>query len=486
MKDLKWNKMLINGQWREGTSDKTYSHVNPFNGEKITEIRFASRADIDEAYESALKAQKVWEKTPAIEKSQIIEKAISIIENRKEELIKLLVDEAGSSHLKAHVELLHIAIGFMKEAATYPMRMHSESVPSFIPGKENRLLRLPLGVVGVISPWNFPFHLTMRSVVSALATGNGVVLKPATLTFITGGLAIGEIFEEAGIPKGLLNVVVGSGSEIGDYIVEHPIPRMISFTGSTEVGQRIGALAGGKLKKTALELGGNNAFIILDDANIEQAASAAVFGKFMHQGQICMSINRIIVDRKVYPQFVDVFKEKVMNLKAGDPRDPATIIGPLIERKQVERILELIDKAVSEGARLELEGQVQGNLMSPFIITEARNEMEIAQSEIFGPVAVIIPVENKEEAIRIANDSAFGLSGAVFSGTTEKGIQVAQQIHTGMIHVNDQSVNDEPHIAFGGEKASGLGRFNGEWALEEFTTVKWISVMHESRAYPFS
>ena len=213
-----------------------------------------------------------------------------------------------------------------------------EFLPSIIPGKENRLTRLPLGVVGVISPWNFPFHLTMRSVVSALATGNGVVLKPATLTYITGGLIIAEIFEEAGIPKGLLNVVVGAGSEIGDYFVEHPIPRMISFTGSTEVGERIGALAGGKLKKTALELGGNAAFIVLDDADINQAASAAVFGKYTHQGQICMAINRIIVDQKVYPQFVNVFKEKVSKLKSGDPMDPETDIGPLIERSQVDGI----------------------------------------------------------------------------------------------------------------------------------------------------
>jgi aldehyde dehydrogenase (NAD+) len=363
--------------------------------------------------------------------------------------------------------------------------MMDETHHSIIPGKENRLTRLPLGVVGVISPWNFPFHLTMRSVVAALATGNGVVLKPATLTYITGGLIIGEIFEEAGIPKGLLNVVVGAGSEIGDYFVEHPIPRMISFTGSTEVGERIGSLAGGKLKKTALELGGNCAFIVLDDADINQAASAAVFGKFTHQGQICMAINRIIVDRKVYPEFVQTFKEKVSKLKAGDPMDPTTDIGPLIERRQVDGILRLVDKAVTDGAHLELEGFAEGNLVTPFILTEVTNDMEIAQNEIFGPVAVIIPVDSEAEAIKVANDSAHGLSCSVFTSNFERGVQAAGEIHSGMVHINDQTVNDEPHIPFGGEKASGLGRFNGEFALEEFTTVKWISVQREARLFPY-
>lgn len=486
MKYAQWNKQFINGEWKEGTSERVYQHTNPFDGSPLAEIRMASQADIDEAYASAAKAQRSWAKAPASEKAELINKAVAVIEERQEEFINLLIDEAGSSHLKANVELLHIATGFMKEAATYPFRMDEEVKPSIIPNKENKLVRSPLGVVGVISPWNFPFHLTMRSVASALATGNGVVLKPATFTYITGGLAIAKIFEEAGIPKGLLNVVVGAGSEVGDYFVEHPTPRMISFTGSTEVGQRIGSLAGGKLKKTLLELGGNNAFIVLDDADLEQAASAAVFGKFMHQGQICMSVNRFIVDRKVYPEFVQLFKEKVEKLKAGDPKDPETIIGPVIERKQVDRIVGLIDSAVAEGAKFALEGKVEGNLISPYILMDVDNKMEVAQSEIFGPVAVIIPVDGEEEAIEVANDSQFGLSGSVFTTSLERGEEVAKQIHTGMIHVNDQTVNDEPHIAFGGEKSSGIGRFNGEWSLDEFTTVKWISIMKEKREFPFS
>jgi acyl-CoA reductase-like NAD-dependent aldehyde dehydrogenase len=314
--------------------------------------------------------------------------------------------------------------------------------------------------------------LGMRSIVSAIATGNTVVAKPDLQTYITGGLIIAEAFAEAGLPKGVFNVVVTDLAEVGDYFVEHPIPRMISFTGSTAVGRHIGQLAGKHLKKTALELGGNNVFIVLDDADIEKAVSAAVFGKFMNYGQICMSVNRFIVDRKIYSEFVSAFVDRVKDLKVGDPADPETVIGPLINRKQVDRILELIDKSLIEGARVALHGGVQGNVLAPTILVDASNEMEIAQCEVFGPVAVIIPIDSQQEAIRIANDSPYGLSGAVFSGSIERGIRVAQQIHTGMIHVNDQTVNDEPHIAFGGEKGSGLGRFKGEWSLDEFTTVK--------------
>ncbi|BCJ88230.1 aldehyde dehydrogenase family protein [Effusibacillus dendaii] len=484
MKYAKWNKLYINGAWKEGSSQHTYSNLNPFTGETLGEIRLASRTDIDEAYEAARDAQKDWENTPAMAKTAVIEKAIAVLERRAEEIAPISIEEAGSSHFKAHLEV-HLTTGFMREAATYPLRMQGEIVPSVIPGKENRIYRLPIGVVGVIAPWNVPLHLGMRSVVSAIATGNTVVLKADMQTYITGGMIIAEAFEEAGLPKGVLNVVVADLAEVGDYFVEHPIPRMISFTGSTAAGRHIGSLAGKHLKKAALELGGNNVFIVLDDADIEKAAAAAVFGKFMHYGQICMCVNRFIVDRKIYPEFVSVFTEKVKALKVGDPADPETVVGPLINRKQVDRILGLIEQSVSEGARVALQGEAQGNLLSPTILIDARNEMAIAQSEIFGPVAVIIPANSQEEAILIANDSEYGLSGAVFSGSLERGIQVAQQIHTGMIHVNDQTINDEPHIAFGGEKGSGLGRFNGEWSLEEFTTVKWISVQHESRAFPF-
>ncbi|GAB7388888.1 benzaldehyde dehydrogenase [Bacillaceae bacterium] len=480
----RWNKLFISGEWKEGSSQRIYADKNPFNEETLVEIRLATKDDIDEAYKAAKRAQAEWKKVNPYQRSAIMEKAAELLAERREEIVEILVAETGSSHIKANVEI-DFATGIIKEAATFPVRMRGHILPSLIPGKENRIYRFPAGVVGVISPFNFPFYLSMRSVAPALATGNGVVLKPDSQTMIAGGLVIAKLFADAGIPKGLLNVVVADTKEIGDSFVEHPIPRILSFTGSTEVGRHIGSLCGKNLKRVALELGGNNAMIVLADADAELAAEAAAFGKFMHAGQICMAINRIIVDRKLYDRFLQAFKAKAAKIKVGDPADPDTIIGPLINRKQVERILALIEKSVEQGAKVVLEGKVDGNVMSPFILADVTNDMPVAQEEIFGPVAGVIPVEDEEEAVQVANDTPYGLSGAVYAGSVERGVEVAKKIETGMIHVNDQSVNDEPIIAFGGEKASGLGRYGGEWALDEFTTVKWISVQMEQRKYPF-
>lgn len=483
MEYQKWNRQYINGAFVEGSSNSYSNNQNPYNGETLAKIKLANKDDIDAAYEAASRAQKGWAATSAFNKMQVMEKVARVIEERTHEIEETIIAEAGANHISAHIAVA-VALGSIKEAATYPTRMTGEIIPSIIPGKENRIYRNPIGVVGVISPWNFPFNLSIRAIAAAIATGNGVVVKPDIQTYISGGLLIAEIFEQAGVPKGLLNVIVADLVEIGDYFVEHPIPRVISFTGSTAAGKRIGKIAGENLKKCALELGGNNAFIVLDDANLEHAASAAVFGKYIHQGQVCMAINRIIVDRKVYEPFINIFKEKTAKLKVGNPAEPSTFIGPMINRKQVDRFLGLINKSVQEGAKLILEGKVKDNIVEPFILTDVRNEMTIAQSEIFGPVAAIIPVDSEEEAIEVANGTPYGLSGAVFSGSIERGLRVAKQIHTGMIHVNDQSIQDEPLIAFGGEKDSGLGRYGGQWSLEEFTTMKWISVQQEPRIYP--
>ncbi|GAB7054447.1 MULTISPECIES: aldehyde dehydrogenase family protein [unclassified Paenibacillus] len=480
-----WNKIFIGGEWKEGSSQRTAAVTNKFSDEVITEIRLANKQDIHDAYEAARKAQAEWAQVPPHEKAALMEKAAALIAERQEEIVKWLVEESGSSQLKASIEV-GAAIGDVKEAAKYCFRMNGEILPSFIPGKENRIYRNPVGVVGAITPWNWPFYLSIRVVAPAIATGNGIVLKADSQTPITGGLIIAQIFEEAGIPKGLFSVVVYDLEEVGDNFVEHPIPRVISFTGSTAAGKRVAEIAGRHLKKVALELGGNNAFIILDDANVDQAVASAAFGKYLHQGQICIATNRFIVDRKIYPEFVEKFKEATLKVKAGNPAEPDTIIGPMINQKQIEKVQSLITQSLSEGAKLELEGKVAGNVIEPYILTDVTNDMAAARTEIFGPVAVIIPVDGEEEAIRIANDCDFGLSGAVHSGSIERGIKVAQQIVTGMIHVNDQTVNVESHIPFGGEKSSGLGRYCGESALEEFTTVKWISVQQEPRQYPFS
>jgi vanillin dehydrogenase len=311
------------------------------------------------------------------------------------------------------------------------------------------------------------------------------VLKPHDDTPITGGTLIAKIFEEVGIPKGLLNVIVADIGEIGDAFVEHPIPRIISFTGSEIVGRHIGGVAGRALKKAILELGGNSALIVLEDADLQTAINAAVFSRFAHQGQVCMCANRILVQRSVYSKFLDNFVSQVSKLKAGDPRDPQTDLGPLINQRQAETFSQQVQKGIDEGARTVLRGKVEGNVASPTIFADVKPDMWIAQNEMFGPAVCVMPFDTAEDAIRIANDSPYGLSGAIHTQDAEYGAELAKQIESGMVHVNDGTINDDPLIAFGGEKASGVGRLNGKWALEEFTTLKWVSVQHKTRHYPF-
>lgn len=480
-----FTQLYFEGKWQNGSSDNKMKNTNPYSGEELVTIQAADKDDLDRAYKAAAEAQIEWAKELPQNKRKVLEKVEEVMTENKELIIDWLIKEAGSTYMKAATEF-GAALNVVKEVAAFPFKMEGKILPSQTAGKENRIYRNPIGVIGVISPWNFPFHLAMRSIAPALATGNGVVVKPATDTPVTGGLLFASIFEAAGLPKGLLNVIVGRGSEIGDDIVKHPIPRLISFTGSTPVGKRIGELAGGNLKKTALELGGNNAFIVLDDADIDYAVNSALFGKFYHQGQICMATNRILIHEDRYEEFAELFVARAKKLKYGNPAEKDTHVGPLINRDQADRILQDIKESVERGAELLLGGECDGNVMQPTVLGAGTNDMPIAENEIFGPVAVLIPFRSDDEAVEMVNAFPYGLSGAVHSSNIERGTQFAHKINTGMIHVNDQSVNDEAHVPFGGEKESGLGRFNGDWVLEEFTTMKWISVQHTHRDYgPF-
>jgi len=480
----KLNQQFIGGQWRDGKSQKVLPDRNPFNGEIIAQFKLASLADLDEAYRSAAAAQKAWAEVNPFEKQKILEKAITWVEQNEGDLADIIIDELGGTRLKAMIEI-YLAKTFIKEASTYPLRMTGEILPSTVDGKENRLYRVPAGVVGVISPFNFPFNLSMRSVAPALGAGNGVVLKPHDDTPITGGTVVAKIFEEAGIPKGLLNVIVTDLGEMGDAFLEHPIPRIISFTGSEAVGRHIGEVAGRNLKKAILELGGNSAMMILNDADVDVAVNAAVFSRFAHQGQVCMCSNRILVQRGVYQEFLERFVDRVAKLKAGDPKKADTDLGPLINQRQTQTFQKQVQRGIDEGARVALRGKIEGNVATPTIFADVRPNMWVAQNELFGPAVCLIPFDSPEEAVRIANDSPYGLSGAIHTRNAEYGAELAKQFESGMVHVNDSTINDDPLIAFGGEKASGVGRLNGKWALEEFTSVKWISVQHKQRHYPF-
>ena len=476
----------IAGDWQSGQDDSVNKDSNPYNGETLVEIKQATKAQLDTAYEAAQNAQKEWAQTLPAERAALLYKVVDILDNRQDEIVDWLIKESGSTRIKAMVEF-NVARAITLEAATFPNRVHGEIRPSNTPGKENFVYREPIGVVAVISPWNFPFHLTQRSIAPAIALGNAVVLKPASDTPVTGGLLLAKIFEEAGLPKGLLNVVVGAGNAIGDAIVTHDTPSLVSFTGSTPVGKHIGELAhsGDYIKPLALELGGNNPFVVLKDADIDNAVKAAVFGKFLHQGQICIAINRIIVEDDIYDEFVERFHTHVKTLKIGDPSKEETAIGPIINEKQLKSLQDKIAKAQEQGAKMILSGDIKGQVVPPHIFTEVTADMDLFRNEIFGPLVGIVRAKDETEALKLANDTEYGLSSSVFTKDMEKGLRFARGIRAGMTHINDITVNDESIAPFGGEKNSGIGRFNGEWVLEEMTRTHWVSYQHKPRDYAF-
>jgi aldehyde dehydrogenase (NAD+) len=406
--------------------------------------------------------------------------------SRKEELVDWLIRESGSTHVKAELEWQFVH-SVTLAAGSLAHRVEGRILPLDESRKESRVYRVPLGVIGVISPWNFPMYLSQRSIAPALAFGNAVVVKPAEDTPVTGALLLAKIFEEAGLPEGLLNVVIGPIAEIGDEFTLHPIPRLISFTGSTRVGRHIGELAmnGPHLKRVALELGGNAPCVVLDDGDLDQAVRSAVVGRFLHQGQICMSTNRIIVDAKVYDEFVDRFTTHVKGLKYGDPSDPSVSIGPIISQKQLKRHLEHIAGARASGARELTGGAPQGQVLPPHVFADVTNDMPVAQEEMFGPIAPIIKVSGEAEALRVANDTQYGLSSCIFTRDRARGVRFALGVEARMTHVNDHSVDDTTTGPFGGEKNSGLGRFDGDWIIREFTRDHWITVRHAPASFPF-
>lgn len=472
------------GKWREGSSGDTQADHDPWNGETLLQIRLANRDDLDQAYAAAITAQRRWAAEPPATRAAVMRAAASVLQDRKQEITGWIVRESGGTVAKAELEWDLVRKGLW-EAASLPHHIEGSILQSDVPGKESRVYREPVGVVAVISPWNFPMQLSNRSVAPALAVGNAVVLKPASDTPVTGGLLLARIFQEAGLPDGLLSVVVGSGDEVGDAIVEHPVPRVVSFTGSTAVGARIAERAG--IKQLALELGGNGPLVVLADADIDRAVDAAVFGSFFHQGQICMIANRLIVDATIHDRFVEKLVGRVERLRLGDPSSPDTDLGPLINRSQLDGVRDKLARAIQDGARQVIGGDPCGptGLALPPHVLLGSNAVATAREEVFGPVITVIRAEDEADALRIANDTEYGLSSAVFTEDLERGVSFALRLDAGMTHVNDSPINDDANTAFGGEKASGIGRFGGNWAVREFTTDHWISVQRQPRQFPF-
>jgi acyl-CoA reductase-like NAD-dependent aldehyde dehydrogenase len=478
-------QLYINGNWVDASGGSTFDVMNPATGETCESVADASASDATAAIEAAQEAQQGWAAMAHSARARIMHKAGDVLEARAQDFQEALIAEGGSWIGKTMFETGYSS-GVYRAAAAAAYQVNGEILPSDH-GKVSLVMREPLGVVTVISPWNFPLILSSRGIAVALAVGNSVILKPSEETPVAGGILIAEILEEAGVPAGVFNVITCSRdhvADVGDQLIAHPLVRGVSFTGSTAVGSQVAARAGGLLKKCCVELGGKDALIVLDDADIEHAVNAATFGSFMHQGQICMSVERVIVDEAIAEEFTEKFVANTRKLKVGDPREMGNCIGPIINDKQLAKIREQVDEAVAAGAKILCGGGNDGRFFEPTVLSGVTRDMRVFREETFGPVAPIVTVSGEDEAVAVANDSDYGLSAGIMTRNEERGLAIAGRLHTGMAHINDSSVNDEPHVPFGGVGASGVGRHGGRAGIDQFTEMRWITLERGGRHYP--
>ncbi|WP_342619311.1 benzaldehyde dehydrogenase [Rhodoferax sp. GW822-FHT02A01] len=478
-----WKGKIYSNGWTSAAGG-VHDIVEPATGDVLGSVGQANAEDVDQAARSAQAARSKWAATPFDQRAAVMREAARLFKERASEINAWNMREGGSIGPKADWEL-HATIEQVHMAAALPMQSNGLLFPSAMPGRTNMWRRVPVGTVGVIAPWNFPLLLAMRSVAPALALGNAVLLKPDPQTAVTGGQLIAQIFADAGLPEGVLHVLPG-GASTGDALVRHPAVDMISFTGSTAVGRSIGAICGSMLKKVALELGGNNAIVVLDDADLEAASSSGAWGAFLHQGQICMQAGRHLVHKSVAERYAALLKERAEKLYVGNPHAGPVHLGPIINDKQVQRIDGLVQDALRSGAKALTGASHEGRFYRPTVLDAVTPDMKVFQEEIFGPVAPITVFESDAEAIDLVNASPYGLAAAIHTRNTQRGLAFAHQLHTGMVHINDQTVNNEFHVPFGGMGASGNGgRFGGPSNLEEFTQTQWVSVLEQGIQYPF-
>jgi len=480
-------KMYINGEWVGALDGAVYDDLNPYTGEVFARVPSGKQADAKRAIDAAVVAFPAWSHTLPAERQALFLKAADILEKKQMEIVTILAEETGCTFGFAMFQTMFTP-GLLREAAAQVHQASGEIMPADLPGAFYMTIRQPVGVVAGIAPWNAPLILSLRSICMPIAYGNTTVLKPSTESAAAGGVVIAEVFQEAGFPKGVLNLVTngpGGSGEIGDEFIEHPKVRRINLTGSSEVGRQLAEKAGRYLKRVALELGGQNPLVILRDADVDNAVNAAAFGGFLHQGQICMSTRRVIVEKPIVKEFTEKFVKKVSAYKVGNPKEPDTIIGPLINQQQFNKVKNSVDAAVRDGAKILCGGKSEGLCYYPTVLTNVKPGTPFCCEETFGPVVSVIGVENEEEAVAVANDTMYGLSAAVFTRDLAKGLAIAERIESGIVHINDQTVHDEPQVPFGGVKDSGWGRFGGKAALEEFTELRWISAQLTPRQYPF-
>ncbi len=478
-----WQQHLFLGGWQTGEGEPL-AVTEPATGERLSQVKAATPADVDRAATIARDAQQRWAAVPFDQKAEILRTAAALLKERAGEINGWNTRECGSIGPKAEWEL-QATYEQAQMAAALPMQPSGQIFPSNLPGKRNYWQRIPLGTVGVIAPWNFPILLSMRSVLPALALGNCVILKPDPKSSVCGGALMAQVLQDAGLPEGVFHVLPG-GPEVGQALVEHPLVKMISFTGSTAVGRKIGETCGRMLKKATLELGGNNAQVVLDDADLDAASSCGAWGSFLHQGQICMQTGRHLVHRSVADAYIERLAARAGNLACGDPWQQQVHLGPLINEAQARRVEDILQRSVAMGARIVVGGRRRGNFVDATVIADVTPDMPVFSEEIFGPVAPVMAFDSDDQATDLVNESPYGLAAAIHSGSTERARRIAERIRVGMVHINDQTVNNEFQVPFGGLGSSGnSGRFGGPANLDEFTTSQWVSVLDEGIQYPF-
>ena len=476
-----WQEHVYSGGWRAAA--QAADLIEPATGAVLTRTGIAVAADVGPAARAAAQAQADWAATPPRERAAVFLRAAQLFQDHFDELALFVTRESGAILPKGQHELRE-AIAFCQIAASMPLQSQGQVLPS-TPGRLSLARRVPLGVVGVISPFNFPLVLTLRVVAPALAAGNAVVIKPDPRTPVSGGFLIARVFEAAGLPAGLLHVLPG-GAAVGEALVEDPAVAMISFTGSVGVGRRIGELAGRHLKKVSLELGGSNALVVLDDADLDLAASNIAWGAWLHQGQICMASNRVLVHEAIAPAITERLVAKAQQLPVGDGATGQVALGPLIDERQRDRVHAAVQASVRAGAQLLAGGTFDRLFYKPTVLAGVRPGMPTFDHETFGPVVNLVTFKTDEEAVALANDSQGGLAAGVISRSVGRALALGRQLRAGMVHINDQTVNDDAVNPFGGPGIAGNGNSHGgpgDW--EQFSAWQWLTVKDAPPQFPF-
>lgn len=477
--------LQINGTAVDPGSGRYFEKIRRLTGELVATVAAGGPEDAVRAVDAAHAAAQQWADTAPAQRRQVLEKAAELLTERSHDIAATMGLEMGAAAAWCHFNTM-LAANMLKEAAAQVYSNVGQVIPSDVPGLTAMAVREPVGVVVGIAPWNAPMILGVRAIAMPLALGNTVVLKASEETPATHA-AIIECLNDAGIPAGVANLVTNApedGPAVVDALVTHKDVRVINFTGSTKVGRIIAEKAGKNLKRTVMELGGKAPFVVLKDADLEAAAAAASFGAFMNQGQICMSTERIIVEREVADEFARLLAERASKLVVGDPQDPTTQLGPLVHQASVDHVAALVEDAVQRGAKVHSGGQADGLYYPATVLTDVSKEARLYTEESFGPLAPIFVVDSVEEAIEVANDSEYGLSAALFTSDVAGAMQIARRIKSGILHINGATVHDEAQMPFGGVKASGYGRFGSAASLEEFTELRWITISTQERHYP--